>query len=81
MAYVNLRGYTTASMDCGLFNIENAIEKIKSNPEEYSSAFAITEKNNMYSIIDFYKHGQKASNDNFKFNSIVGIDLTFSKEK
>ena len=58
-------------------DIKNAIEKIKSNPEEYSSAFAITEKNNMYSIIDFYKHGQKASNDNFKFNSIVGIDLTF----
>ena len=57
MQYVNLRSFTTASMvgnkekNCGMLDIDGALQKIKSNPDEYSNALAVTEKNNMYSVI------------------------------
>lgn len=76
MSFVNLRAYTTASMQFGIFNIEEAVEQCKNNPQEYTNAFAITERNNMYSVIDFYK---KATS-NPEFNPIVGVDLVFAKE-
>ena len=75
--FINLRAYTTASMDFGLFDIEAAVEQSKQNPKEYPSTFAITERNNMFSVIDFYKH---ATAINPSFKPIVGIDLTFCHE-
>lgn len=83
MQYVNLRSFTTASMvgnkekNCGMLDIDGALQKIKSNPDEYSNAIAVTEKNNMYSVIDFYKSGLELNNN---FNSIVGIHLNFAHE-
>ena len=82
MKYVNLRAFTTASMvgneekNCGLFDIQGALKKIQENPEEYSNTFAVTEKNNMYSVIDFYKAGQ----NNEDFNALIGIHLNFAKQ-
>lgn len=83
MKFVNLRCFTTASMvnngdkGAGLFDIKGALDKIKSNPSEYAPAFAITEKNNMYSVIDFYKYGQSVPN----FNPIIGLNLNFCKKQ
>ena len=74
MKYVNLRSYTTASMDFGIFDYNGAIAKTQENPEEYTPSFAVTEHNNMFSVIDFYK----AAKDNFK--PIIGVELSFAKE-
>lgn len=74
MKYVNLRSYTTASMDFGIFDYNGAIAKTQENPEEYTPSFAVTEHNNMFSVIDFYK----SATDNFK--SIIGVEITFAKE-
>lgn len=78
MQFVNLRTYTSASMEFGIFNIDEAVEQSIEKPNEYYPSFAITEKNNMYSVIDFYK---KSTSINPNFKPIIGIDLDFSSEK
>ena len=76
MRYTNLRAYTSASLQFGLFDIENALQKVKNNPDEYSNAWAVTEHNNMFSIVKFSKAAKGVDG----FNPIFGIELTFSEE-
>ena len=67
MSYINLRTNTAASLDYGFLDVEAALKKCQSEPSEYGMAFAVTERNNMYSVVDFYKKGQSISG----FNPIV----------
>lgn len=77
MGYINLRTNTAASLDYGFLDVEAALKKCQSEPSEYGMAFAVTERNNMYSVVDFYKKGQSISG----FNPIVGIDLDIVYEE
>ena len=78
--YINLRTCTTASLDYGIFNIKEAIEKIKENPEEYSNTITITENNNMYSFVSVMKQIQKSGMED-KIKTIVGVDITIGKKR
>ena len=78
--YINLRTCTTASLDYGIFNIKEAIEKIKEKPEEYSNIITITENNNMYSFVSVMKQIQKSGMED-KIKTIVGVDITIGKKR
>lgn len=78
--YINLRACTTASLDYGIFNIKEAIEKIKEKPEEYSNIITITENNNMYSFVSVMKQIQKSGMED-KIKTIVGVDITIGKKR